>query len=551
MKVVLGLVVVGVLGGAWFLLEGAGASPESTSPGGLAGLAESDEDVRSMELSAAGQGRRTDVKPLAAEPEALAAPPVSAASSEELTEEAPGPQVRLVGRLVDPVGRPVDDARVVAHLSGAGELRLRMPTLAGELPARPEARSGPDGRFALEFPLPDASELEDGPGRGLLASVLGEGARLACVHENFAVHVETGLELREGEVDVGTLTMEPGAAVLGRAVDERGSPVAGATVVGRLARERSAGPGAMLAMLAGSVGETYTRATTGADGRFRVSGLATGSVDITAEADGKQVGHLDGVELLQGDAVDVGDVVLADGGSIAGYVVGPDGEPVEGASVRVSSMSRIVLSSLDDLPRRDLGREMRLRAETDADGWFSLDGLGNGQFSVHVSAAGFSRSSTDNVATGTRDLRVRMDPLGTLVLTVRSARTGERVPDAEVSARRLELYGPGEPLDVREGDEPGRWLVEGAGDSGTEITVLADGYASLVHEGPAVEPGGRRDVEVELLTESVLAGRVTDVDGRGVAGARVQVRPWVAPVDPMASGGMRIERNVSRVVGGE
>lgn len=550
LKVVLGLVVVGALGGVWMLLDGGGGAEPADEPAGLSGLGgEGDDGLAMDDLTAGGRGDRGGrVEPLAAQPEALdVADGASLASEAAEVDEQPRPRVRVLGRLADGAGRPVADARVVAHVAGALDMVRRFADSDQDMPARPETTSGPDGRFALEFPLP-AEDTEERD--GFLRRMLGDGARLAAVHEAYAVHVEEGIELVEGDVDIGTLILHPGGGVLGRVVDGRGRPVEGADVVGRAVADPRGGPGFMFSMFNTSVQETYTRATTGRDGRFLITGLEVGDIEVTAEADGKQMAYVDGLELSQGQALDVGDVVLEDGGAIAGYVYDDQGAPLEGASIRVSSMSRIVLNSAADLPRRDIGREMRLRAETDENGWFELSGLGTGHYTVHVSADGFTRSSTDNVLSGTLDFEARLALLGTLEVLVLSARDGQPVLEAELTARNQERFGRGQELTIVPAERPGRWLVEGAGDQGTEITVRADGYATLVHEGPAVEPGGHGETQVELVAESVLAGRVVDADGEGLPGASVSVREWVEPADPFSGGAVTIERNVRRSFGG-
>ena len=164
----------------------------------------------------------------------------------------------------------------------------------------------------------------------------------------------------------------------GRVIDAAGTPVKGA------ATALSAPPG----------WERRAIATSGDDGRFRAKVASWGNakgVKVVASLRGRGAGWAD---VGRGDLA----IRLPDGsGPIEGRVVGPEGQPVAGATARVIRVGRragdedltrwidqVVRGKfqgrfwyeegLDTLEARAL--DVPTKAMTDAAGWFRLDGLG-------------------------------------------------------------------------------------------------------------------------------------------------------------------------------
>ncbi|MCB9899237.1 MAG: carboxypeptidase regulatory-like domain-containing protein [Planctomycetes bacterium] len=543
MKFVLVLAVAGILGGLVFVLSDDGAESEaahlSSDPSG---------EVAAPKMGLAPAGEAREVQPLGvAETSPSAVQPSGAEAVAARGDEAAAvaPQVRLVGRLVDPSGRPVEGARVVVHLPGDGLVGL--DPKADSDKKRPEATSRADGRFSVAFdlPSPDASRVE-----GFERRFGGGLTRLVAAHDAFVVLVHELPELHEGDLDVGTLALAVGAGVRGRVVDESGRPVVGAEIEAQHVVEKQ-GRDPFLGMFRGDLASLYTRAKSAADGRFTVHGVEPGAASLTARADGRRVGYVDDLELTVSSTVDVGDITLPKGGAIAGHVLSADGVPLEGAVVRVMSMQRIVIDELEPAPRSQLGQEWRLRAETDASGWFELAGLGTGTYTVRVEKQGFASSATDDVPVGTRDFSVRLDPLGELELTLVDARTRAPVDGARVVAvpRRegpVFVMGQNSPVDgpPADGSRPGVYLVHDVGPAGVDLEISAAGFASRSVEGPRLTGGQRAQLEVGLTKESVLAGLVVDHEGRGLSGAHVLLAEHEEP-EASSPGEMRIERKIS------
>lgn len=553
MKGALALVALGAVVALAVWLDPGGSGDEGQDAGSAVVSGDKKSSGGGMELPEGVAREATSLAPSAVE--SLAGDPaapeaVGAAGSAQLAAQ---PKTVLQGRVVDTNGRPVKGARIVFHADVGSRIIRLGEDLEEEPPANPETTTDSNGGFELTVAIPaDRSEEDDG-----MPLFLRGGAQLAAAHDAFATLVADTPELTEGTTDLGTFTLQAGTRVVGRVVDESGRAIAGATVTGQhLEDERGRGGRGMMRFLSGRLVSEYNRSVTGADGRFLITGLPAGKAELTAEADGRQMAVKEGLELAVGAMQDVGDIALPAGEMIAGFVVDTDGNPVEGASINVSSMARIVVRRMEDMPRQQIGREMRLREETDKDGYFEMVGLGPGQYTVHVVADGFARTSTENVATGTRDLSVQLEPLGELIVTLKNSADDAPVRGAELAASARSDgpfgFGGGDQLEVMESEDvPGEYTVLGAGPSGTSLVVAAAGFATLEVEGPAVSNGGKERMVVLVVPESVIAGRVLDTDGKGIADARVRITEYVPPAQDLGGGRFEMRREVSRRFGGE
>ena len=562
-KLLLGVVlVVAVAAGAMLLLE----DGDSTGGGGAATVSPSASGEASREMQLQGAAPEDDdllagLNPSA--PSALQADVVAPLLAEGALAlaEAP-PEATLSGRVVDPKGRPVMGARIVYHGSNDQVILRRFGGSDVALAADPETVSDRDGRFVLTVPVPDdESAEEDRP------FFVMNRSRLVATHEAFSVlvHDAPSPELDE-HVDLGTLSMTMGSSVEGRVVDQGGRPMSGAKVVVQSLAADPMGERGMMQLLGGRLANLYTTVTTAADGHYRISGVRPGPVSVTAEAEGFQVAQLDDLQAEANLTLSAADLVLEAGAFIAGWVVGGDGEPVAGASVRVSSLARLVIRRMQDVPRQQIGQEARLRAETDDDGHFVLNGLGLGQYSVHVTADGYARATLDNVPAGTSDLSLALDKLGGVLLSVRSALDDGMIDGALVLAEPAPEEGAfmirrgGEDFDVLSGqdavdasgidtDPAGMYFIQGAGAAGLELRIRAEGFAAVTVVTSSVAPGSVSEFDVLLRPESVISGVVLDATGRVVPGATVSLADYVPPSSAIG-GRFAFRREISREIGG-
>ncbi|GJM20850.1 MAG: hypothetical protein DHS20C15_07650 [Planctomycetota bacterium] len=457
-------------------------------------------------------------------------------------EAAPAELLTLSGRVLDPGGRPVAAAQVAFHARSAmllGVGSARRPTAT-----RPETRTDKDGRFELEVPLPEAA-----PADLPLALARSFIPRLAVVADGFSVLAHECESLALPGVDLGDLHLDYGTSLHGVVLDSAGRAVAAAEVMARTAREMKGSEGTVLLALSGNaVAQNYTRTTTDAAGRFRIEGLVAGRQSLDVSAEGMQARSVSGLETTVGQSLDVGVITLDDGASIAGVVLTERGDPVEGASVRVSSMARMIVTEMSDDARPQLGREWQLRATTDENGQFELSGLGSGQFTVHANADGYASAEQPNVASGTHDVRLVVGSLSGAFLRVLSAADGGGLDDVSVQvSRRPSDGGPvrimrgrskavvlsgAEALAAagRDDDDPrGAYFIKGIDPDGALLEFVAPRFAA--HELEIDAAGGDEFSEhrVELLPASLLAGVVLDGNGEALPEALVKVTAYEPP----------------------
>jgi len=290
-----------------------------------------------------------------------------------------------------------------------------------------------------------------------------------------AMHLEHDVDLRAAAVAVG------------RVVDERGEPVAGAAV-----RLEPAPEGAR-------------PVHTGADGGFRLPADDVEGQRVLASHAAVGEGSAP-VALRAGRDVAVGDVVLRAAATLRGRLVLDDGQPAAWVGVEVD------------------GR----RAETDADGAFSF-ALEPGRYEVLVRDAGLGRVGELDTAAGVQTLVLRDHYL--LLLSYVDEQ-GRALRPLEVYWRRFAAEhaaalhafdaGGGLPVDLpsRRGGGESRshllpagswlWVQSGHGDRNGEVLVQAEAPGSVIRRQLRLEPQ-RLDAGLRLQVRSDDSGPVGDL----------------------------------------
>lgn len=393
------------------------------------------------------------------------------------------PAAALLGRVVDPDGRPIEGVTLEA-VPEATDGRSR--GLRPEAPAS-LVRSDASGRFRLSGIRPVAAYA------------------VTASRDGFIPRTLPGVVLppRERSLDLGTVVLRPGVRLEGRVVDGRGEPVEGAEI-----RLREAG-GMPVPAAEERLRERPPTAVTGSDGRFTLPDLAPGRpLDLLASGRGYLPEWVLGVEPPGDDPLTV---VLAAASRLSGSLVDPEGVPIPGAQVALS-WAGPPAGTVGLEPLRPGSRT----ADTDARGEFRFDELTPGRVQLFATSDGFLPAES-----GTLTLPPARELTGVRLVLERGAEVVGRIFDPAgepVAGAQLRIEG----ARTLSGSE-GEFRIEGVPPGARILYVFHPEYRRLVRE-LQVEPGANA---VDLFLEDGwnVSGRTVDEGGRPVAGARLELRP--------------------------
>lgn len=388
--------------------------------------------------------------------------------------------VTLTGRIVDRESRPVARAEVllltVAEESENGARSYR----------HLEVSSDAAGRFRFES-----------VGTGMYQMKVKRRGFAPSWREGTA---GTGTR---GVVDLGDLTLEPGAVIEGRITDLHGAPVEGAEVrFSESERTRSS-----------LIDRENKPLTTGPDGLFRLEDLVRGrSFSFRIRHPGYIPASVPGVEAPTAEPLHI---ELRPGRSLPGRVLDPERRPVEGAG-----LFRIETSSH--------GRSMLRLAVTDGEGRFLLSSLEPGPLSLEVHAPGYRTLQLPSLRISDEEdpepLEILVEPGAVLEGRVLDGR-GEPLPRAQVevflpsSSRRFGLILT---------DENGHYQVDGLGpgEHRLEARLWGRPFSPRRAEGRIVlGDSGIHRLDLRMPAGAGVSGRVLDENGEPLAGAWISLVP--------------------------
>jgi hypothetical protein len=458
-------VVVLVLGTAvavWALLGDAGPAP-------LPPAAPEPSPAATPTVALQTDGGAPIAAPAAATDVARDAVPVGATSP--AADARPTATVR--GRCVDPSGAPL--AGCIANLHGWTANEERMDAWL-----RDHAKfdwknpvkqtTGADGTFAFPFWPPPPYQFTLDVERDGCAAM---GARWSTIGAGTVV-------------DVGDVVMAPGVVLQGRVVDERGAPVAKASL--SIQMQGVAGGGGDSPRIAP---RTYTGAVSGADGTFRCrSGLPAGRYEVSLSGDHELTAPVKGVLSADRPVEEVTIVVRTSASlpSITGRVVDQNGQPLARAEVEAREA--------------DHGEDNSTSAGRD--GTFTLRRRRGNAERVIVTARHDECEEVrlpEPVAWGTKDLVLTLQRGGGLAVYVHDD-AGAAIPDFTVR-----VYPR---ASQRTSSRDSRVRARGP---------FANGFANV----PGVARG-KWTVAVEFPTALRLAPVLTPIEVTGSEGTRVDVR---------------------------
>jgi RNA polymerase sigma factor (sigma-70 family) len=315
-------------------------------------------------------------------------------------------------------------------------------------------------------------------------------------------------EIAAGSTCECILPLQGGMTVTGVVVDTSGVVVGGAIVE---------------AAFAGIGGVDADRiAVTAADGTFTIRECFVHCL-VGARAEGHAASHLHFVEGHRGGTERVHIELRPDGGAVEGLVLGPTGEPVPAAVVRVGNgRTESILSSAQGAP------PLPAQVRTDAMGRFRAIGVPAGPQPVQVRTTDLApwRGTCDVFAGATVAVRIVL-AAGIRCTGIVRGEDGEPVPGAEVS-----VGGNGDFVRLRtHSGSDGTFLLTGMPVGESVVNARKDkvGKATVAIRG---QSGETVRCELQLSNGLALRARVLDATGAPISGVEVRVRaeepgaPW-------------------------
>jgi hypothetical protein len=371
-------------------------------------------------------------------------------------------------------GRVTGASSPVTVEAWAVDLTSRVAPTTGTAAA---ATAGPDGSFEL-------GGLARGP---YTIRALGAGGW----HQPIVVDAPSeGVEI----------ALQPAAAVAGRVIDERGGPVAGASVRIRSITMR---PGTMF----------DRRVSAGDDGAFAVDGLPPGDYDLSAEAGAGDAIRRAAQYLRVAGAQPIQVTLrLAGRAILAGRLRDASGEPVRGAAVAAFS------ASVEEHP------PIVLYTHTDEEGHFGFQQVEDGAYLVSARGDSGVKSPPVTARAGDRSIELVLEEPATL--------TGRVIDDRGAPLAAFTIDG------VLQNDPDGRFSLPMMTAGPQKILIAAPGRAPLLHR-VRVRPGARRVLgDIVLGAPREIRGRVTESgSGEPIAGAHVFVARSLDQINNAAHGG--------------
>lgn len=330
-----------------------------------------------------------------------------------------------------------------------------------------------------------------------------------------------------------TLTLAPAATIEGRVVDARsGAPLGGVAIGVRQ-------------------GQAARATRSGADGRYRVAGLAPGTYRVEAD-DLRYVPYVKGrVQARAGETVKA-DLPLQPAAAISGRVVDEDGAPIAGARGQLALSGETGFAAF---ARSARGGD-RYAFRTGADGSFSARRLGPGENQrLTVTHPEYERRTLGGLAlepgktkTGVTVVLTR----GIVVAGLVKDPEGAPIPGAEISLQETRSFrggrggnvtmmatfvgGPDQRPRITTGAD-GRFEIKGLAPGDYSLSASKPGYSSArvdpVKAAPDAAP-----VELVMSAGVSISGRVVDSNGVPAEGFLVQARRKGAP-GPGFGGGAR------------
>ena len=433
----------------------------------------------------------------------LESPPKLSRTTTEPIELTPRLGAWVTGRVLLPEGTDADQFQ---SESASLELGFNGLAFAGGGGAAPPAglrnhETHANSDLSFEF-------------RGVVTSVERDvrvrPAKLAAVKPGL-------IKVNPGEHATLDVQLSRGATVRGRVVDERGTAVAEAEIRARI------DPVAF-----GQGGYDVREGKSDSNGAFELTAVTPGEVELAVTKPGALDRKLS-LELSEGAAKDVGEVVLSRGEVVAGHVRWSDGTPCSGAKVEVNFDPAALggMSGLNAL------QGASGEATADSSGAFEVSGLGKGPFVVTVVARPQGserdhRARAAGVKPGTRDvalvLAAGIELSGRVVDALGEPVAGASVRAIEDSGGMMRSIG-GRRVNAKVSAEDGAFVVNDLSPGTWSLDARAEGFTRCAPvDITLVGDGTPEPLVLKLERGGVILGRVLRPDGTPAPGATVRQR---------------------------
>jgi hypothetical protein len=401
-----------------------------------------------------------------------------------------------------PAGQPSPEARIVM---ADGQTAFGRVMDEGDRPVEGAALTLRSGQLLLDA-------ISDGEGKFEFRHLSPGKISLMATHPRHAPSLLDEIEIPAAvpRVDLGVVKMPESEAIEGRVTDSRGGPIAGAEI--EVYSEMSGFRGGWMELRENK----EVPLQTGLDGSFRAERLEGGRrYNLKVQHAGYAEASLPGVEAPTLEPLRI---EMKTARNLSGQVVGPEGEPVAGASL--SWIEEVRTGGGSHATMDFLGRT------TDADGKFRASGLRPGPLTLDIVAKGYSPRRTEGIQIpedkDLEDLKLVLSRGSVLDVQVLTAE-GEPVGDAWVYAtpesreeRQTPMFMGG--LGRDRTDSAGRCKLTLFEAGAYRVEAHGSGLSTWarVVAGPGITP-----VELRFPAGVEVSGRVIGEDGSGIAGASV------------------------------
>ena len=424
----------------------------------------------------------------------------------------------IIGRVVDDIGNPVENALVVlSERYGMGHSFLaNLPSDSNETHPGAKKRTDENGFYRFH------------------SMPAGKSFEMWVRHNDFAPTAgPTVIVQKDQKQELPPVVLQSGFVLRGIVTDTGGNPLQ-ATVQITMQQASLSSPGSNISKNL-ELDRTLV-VTAGSDGRFEIPRVAQGIWRLRASYEGFGSAEINPLVMMNGKVPDEQHVELGPEYIISGRVVDAQGAPVANAQVN-TARSR---------PRPPMSFE----AVTDEQGAFTLRGLPNGMFGIYVEADGFSSARRPNVEASSDDVEIVMQirggvsgrvvqqngsPLRVFSLTILTTHRG--TPQYGVTGKRYSFRDDNGNFEIADLD-PGSYV----------LMAESDDFAPSYSPGFRVDRDIVQGIDVTVRKGARVFGFVYDSNsGEPVSNAEISIHGvdfQISNINNLFGGGLGDPNNV-------